>query len=75
MIFLPVEVRREYGGRNYPMMVAGNSKFSSCSTGIRASGELLARYGCEEFAVVLPNTNQEKAITIAERLCSAIQAF
>ena len=25
--------------------------------------------------MVLPNTNQEKAITLAERLCSAIQAL
>jgi diguanylate cyclase (GGDEF)-like protein len=36
--------------------------------------DLVARYGGEEFAVVLPHTPRERAVQIAERVCSAVAA-
>ena len=36
--------------------------------------DLLGRFGGDEFAILLPNTNAEGAIADAERLCQEIQA-
>ncbi len=36
------------------------------------TADIAARYGGDEFAVILPETTVEEAATIAERLCSAI---
>ena len=40
---------------------------------LRRSTDLVTRYGGEEFALILPGTNQEGAIDIAQRLQLAIQ--
>lgn len=34
-------------------------------------GDVLARYGGDEFCVLLPNTEADSALRVAERLCSA----
>ncbi len=39
---------------------------------IRRPADLACRYGGEEFAVILPNTNQDGATFIAEQICQAI---
>ncbi|MCF6093400.1 sensor domain-containing diguanylate cyclase [Microaerobacter geothermalis] len=36
-------------------------------------GDIVSRYGGEEFTVLLPDTDQEEAVEIAERIRSAIQ--
>lgn len=37
------------------------------------SGELAGRYGGEEFAVILPNTNYESAMVVAERIVTNVR--
>jgi diguanylate cyclase (GGDEF)-like protein len=38
-------------------------------------GDFAARYGGDEFAVLLPDTRQDEAVRIAERIRSEIEAF
>jgi diguanylate cyclase (GGDEF)-like protein len=38
------------------------------------SSDMAARYGGDEFAVILPETGQEKAIAVAEKLTRAVSA-
>lgn len=40
---------------------------------LRWAGDVVARYGGEEFVVILPETDIEKAITLGERLRTAIE--
>ena len=39
------------------------------------NGELAGRYGGEEFAVVLPNTNYEAALSVAERIVTNVRSL
>jgi len=41
---------------------------------LRRSGDVLARFGGEEFAVVLPNTDASGAIELAEQIRIAVRA-
>ncbi|WP_394791729.1 diguanylate cyclase [Rhodoferax sp.] len=45
------------------------------SAGQSRSGDLAARYGGEEMAVLLPNTDAAGAIAVAEKIRAAIQAL
>lgn len=40
-------------------------------TGARAT-DIVCRYGGEEFALILPNTNLDAAVLLGQRLCSAV---
>jgi len=42
---------------------------------IRRAGDFVVRYGGEEFAVVLPNTDREGAVIVAEQLKDGIAAL
>lgn len=42
--------------------------------GVFRAGDLACRYGGEEFAVILPNTDGEAAERVAKRLCAELQA-
>jgi len=39
------------------------------------NGELAGRYGGEEFAIVLPNTSYEAALSVAERIVTNVRAL
>lgn len=39
------------------------------------TGDVISRYGGEELAIVLPETNAENALSLAERTCRAIAEF
>jgi diguanylate cyclase (GGDEF)-like protein len=39
------------------------------------TGDVIARYGGEELAVILPETGAENATALAERICQAIAEF
>jgi diguanylate cyclase (GGDEF)-like protein len=40
---------------------------------VRRNGDLVARYGGEEFAVILPNTDALGAVSVAEKIRSAVK--
>lgn len=42
---------------------------------VQRSGDLVARYGGEEFVIVLANTDAEGAVSLAERVKSAIASL
>ncbi|HSR35799.1 MAG TPA: GGDEF domain-containing protein, partial [Desulfurivibrionaceae bacterium] len=42
---------------------------------IKRAGDFVVRYGGEEFAVVLPNTDSEGAVAVAEQLRSVIDSL
>lgn len=39
------------------------------------AGDMVSRFGGEEFAVLLPNTNGEQAMTVANKICEAVRAL
>lgn len=39
------------------------------------AGDLVARFGGEEFAVLLPQTNGEQAVAVANKICEAVRAL
>ncbi len=46
----------------------------ACMDVVSRPGDLVARFGGEEFVVVLPNTESEGALHIAEEICEALRA-
>ncbi|OJF89611.1 diguanylate cyclase, partial [Pararhizobium antarcticum] len=46
---------------------------SAISTAARRTGDLAARFGGEEFAIVLPDTDAEAAVRIAEKVKRAVR--
>src|SRR5690606_7800001 len=60
-----------------PGHLAGNQSLKTITMEIRRqfkrAGELVARYGGEEFVVLQPDTNQSKALAVAEGLRVAIE--
>jgi diguanylate cyclase (GGDEF)-like protein/PAS domain S-box-containing protein len=42
---------------------------------VERAGDLVARFGGEEFAVLLPETSGEQALQVARRLCDAVRAL
>jgi diguanylate cyclase (GGDEF)-like protein len=43
--------------------------------GARRSGETIARYGGDEFAILLPRTDLERASALARHLCHGVHAM
>ncbi|KJS15461.1 MAG: hypothetical protein VR69_12845 [Peptococcaceae bacterium BRH_c4b] len=48
---------------------------SALDTALNRPGDLACRYGGEEFAIVLPETNKNGAIYIAKRLCHTLKSL
>lgn len=59
--------------------VAGDACLKSVATaiaqGVNRASDLSARFGGEEFAVLLPETNSEGAAVVAERIIDAVRAL
>lgn len=45
-----------------------------CSAGVRSGGDVVARYGGEELALLLPDCSQADAERIARKLCAEVEA-
>jgi diguanylate cyclase (GGDEF)-like protein/PAS domain S-box-containing protein len=45
----------------------------SCQDVVARPGDLVARFGGEEFAIILPNTENEGAMTVANEVCLALR--
>lgn len=43
--------------------------------GVLSTGDILARYGGDEFVVILPETTQEETEQVSERLLQCLQSF
>ncbi len=50
-------------------------KVASAADSLLRKGDLIVRYGGEEFAVILPETSLKKAVAVAERLRNGIGAL
>jgi diguanylate cyclase (GGDEF)-like protein/PAS domain S-box-containing protein len=46
----------------------------ACLDVVSRPGDLVARFGGEEFVVVLPNTGDEGALNVAEDICAALRS-
>ncbi len=46
----------------------------SCQDVVARPGDLVARFGGEEFAIILPNTSNEGAIQVANEVCLALRS-
>ncbi|MFV1921738.1 MAG: GGDEF domain-containing protein [Methylotenera sp.] len=44
------------------------------ATGVLRTGDVIGRYGGEEFAVFMPNTNESEASILAERIRAAVES-
>jgi diguanylate cyclase len=75
VIFLDVDyfklVNDTYGHEVGDRALAQISR--ACQQNVRL-GDLVGRYGGEEFAILLPNADHERVMAVAERLRSAIEA-
>lgn len=78
LVMIDVDHFKKYNDRlGHP---AGDECLRRVSSVIRgsvrtASGEVAARLGGEEFAVLLPGLNEEKAAEVAERIRSAVEGM
>lgn len=64
------DVNDTYGHQTGDLILSDIAKV--IKENVRAN-DIVSRYGGEEFTVILPNTNQEKAFQIAERVRLAIE--
>ena len=46
----------------------------SCMDVVTRPGDLVARFGGEEFVVIMPNTESEGAMEVAEEICEALRS-
>ncbi len=47
---------------------------SKVAKGVLRTGDVIGRYGGEEFVVFMPNTNESEAAVLAERIRAAIES-
>lgn len=48
---------------------------AALKNGLNRPADFISRYGGEEFAIVLPNTDVQGAVHVAEKLCRAVAAL
>lgn len=56
--------------------LVGDAVLKSCATTIRSAlrgGDVIGRYGGEEFCILLPNTGEQEALVLAERIRRTIE--
>ncbi|HSI45880.1 MAG TPA: GGDEF domain-containing protein [Methylophilus sp.] len=56
--------------------LVGDMVLKSCAANIRAAlrgGDVIGRYGGEEFCILLPNTGEQEAMVLAERIRRTIE--
>jgi diguanylate cyclase (GGDEF)-like protein len=46
----------------------------ACMDVVARPGDLVARFGGEEFVVVLPNTDSEGAVQVANKICESLRS-
>jgi diguanylate cyclase (GGDEF)-like protein len=74
MLLLDVDLFKSYNDNN------GHLRGDSCLKQIAEAamdvvvrpGDLVARFGGEEFAIILPNTGNEGAMELADEVCEAL---
>ena len=75
LLLLDVDHFKEFNDRNGH--TAGDAALRAVAQlldGMVRSTDMMARFGGEEFAVILPNTQQEGALVLAARLANAVAA-
>ncbi|MBB5278163.1 diguanylate cyclase (GGDEF)-like protein/PAS domain S-box-containing protein [Rhizobium rosettiformans] len=75
VLLIDVDRFKAYNDRygHLPGDVCLKSVAAAIATGVRRSGDITARFGGEEFAVLLPDTDGDMAIAIAEKIRTSIR--